>query len=148
MRMSEEIWQIRAMGGLVLTLCFFPSHSCDWPDFLQLCDITDTSVSFKLLQHPPEPDSASLKEEKVHSSEMSKNTSIVQGTNPKENHHGNIILGSKTVDCVVCHIHAVVISVLTDSVEFRMYPIMSVCSNHNVPDLYYTVSTLRSQMWQ
>lgn len=71
-----------------VTICLTtaPSHSSDWPHFLQVSHKSNTFLSSQPLQHPCKPDSAILKMYAAHSPKTSESTSNTEHRKPKEHH--------------------------------------------------------------
>jgi len=66
----------------ILRLFFLTSHISDWPDFLQLFNISNIFKSHPPLQHPHEPDTVTLKMVAVCSTE----TYTAWNRDPNEDH--------------------------------------------------------------
>jgi hypothetical protein len=69
---SRRVVEVRTDVSEEITASgFSASHKSDWSHLYQLPHITDTFISSQPLQHPPEPDSVTLKMETLRSFETS-----------------------------------------------------------------------------
>jgi len=73
---------------MYVTICLTtaPTHSSDWPHFLQVSHKSNTFLSYQPLQHPCKPHSATLNMYVAHSLKTSESTSSPQQRKPKEHH--------------------------------------------------------------